>query len=94
MSADNGIYILESDGPEWRVIEAQAIENINWNPDTGSSFNMEEVKRYFGKCRIFTDRKAAETEAFRMEEETLNDQMCPILEYGISTIRFPHKFPV
>jgi hypothetical protein len=30
MSADNGIYVLETDGPEYRVRDIQAIENMYW----------------------------------------------------------------
>ena len=31
MSADNGIYILETDGPEYRVMHLQAVENMDWH---------------------------------------------------------------
>lgn len=32
ISADNGIYILKTKGPEWRVAHLQAIDNIYWWP--------------------------------------------------------------
>lgn len=31
MSADNGIYVLQTDGPEFRVKEIQAVENLYWS---------------------------------------------------------------
>lgn len=98
MSADNGIYILKSEGPEFRVVHAQAIENINWNEQTKSCcdphyFNMEEVRRYFGKCKVFSNQVDADVEAVKLADEILGDTMCPILEYGISMIYLPCKFP-
>jgi len=36
MSADNGIYILETLGSEFRVAHLQAIENIYWDDDSNS----------------------------------------------------------
>ena len=97
MSADNGIYILKSDGPEWRVIEAQAIENIYWNEKTKSCadqpyFNQKEVVRYFGRCEVFLSEEEVDVEACRLVQE-IADSACPILEYGISVIHFPGKFP-
>lgn len=96
MSADNGIYILESEGPEWRVIEAQAIDNIRWNEDSGQTepgyFNMKEVEGYFGNAEVFLSSKDADKEAFRLERE-IAVSACPVLEYGISNIRLPGKFP-
>lgn len=97
MSADNGIYILKSEGPEFRVIEAQAIENINWNKQTKSCcdphyFNMKEVGRYFGKCKVFLSEAEADIESTKMVQEIANSA-CPILEYGVSMIYLPCKFP-
>lgn len=97
MSADNGIYILKSEGPEFRVVEAQAIENINWNERTRSCddrnyFNMEEVRRYFGKCKVFLSEAEADVETSRLVQEIV-DSACPILEYGVSMICLPCKFP-
>lgn len=97
MSADNGIYILKSEGPEWRIAHAQAIENINWNEETKSSadqnhFNMEEVKQYFGESRVFLSEQDVCEEAVKMETEICQSDF-PVLEYGICEIRMPHKFP-
>ncbi len=55
-------------------------------------FNPEELKRYFGKCRVFKSRQEAQDEVFRMEREILESHF-QILEYGISPIRSPGKFP-
>jgi len=96
MSADNGIYILESEGPEWRVVTAQAIENINWNETTrqveNGHFNMIEVKQYFGGCKVFKTFEDAKNEAFRIEEAIAKSDF-PVLEYGICIIRMPFPFP-
>jgi len=98
MSADNGIYILESEGPEWRVVHAQAIENINWNPETrttcdSSFFNNDELKSYFGRCEVFTSKDDAVRAALAIEGEIAQSDF-PVLEYGISFIHLPRKFPV
>jgi len=101
MSADNGIYILKTprhedkheqilDGNifEYRVAHAQAIENIYWEYEDG---NPEEIIIYFGGCEIMKEKEAHE-EAFRLEHKIISDPICPILEYGISTIELPHSF--
>ena len=79
MSADNGIYILESkDG--FRVIYAQAIENIfNAYPELG--FNEKWLKEYFGDTRVLSSRDEAWEEALRIQRE----QPSPT-EYGIRII--------
>ncbi len=59
MSADNGIYILVSNHPygngtEYRVIHAQAIENIFDEPNfpfDKPKFNKDQLISYFGKSR-------------------------------------------
>ena len=118
MSADNGIYILQSlDG--FRVIHAQAIENIYWhftccdNPNViekkiGDIYTVEIckncnterpigvmkneinpcfLKQYFGGCKIFKTKEESLLEAERIYNEILNDDYCPIIEYGIQFIR-------
>ena len=71
MSADNGVYVLVSRGrrkqhghkQEYRVVQAQAIENIfTWPPtsDEDCRLDNEQVTRLFGPARVFTDRKIAE----------------------------------
>lgn len=86
MSADNGIYILETQGPEYRVIEASAIENIEYGGDE-SGWNPKEVRRYFKNAKVFTSRSAALEKAADMEQEYET-------EYGVKFLRFPHnQFP-
>lgn len=95
MSADNGIYILKSPkgkGFEFRVIHAQAIENINYEPDKGG-FNTEQIKRYFDSAQVFSDEDQAWRKARDMAKEITSDEFCFILEYGISSISIPFEFP-
>src|SRR5271157_3513136 len=106
MSADNGIYIGKfpiqdeksqgSTGYEYRVIHAQAIDNISFFSDKKleekfKGENPRAIVEYFGRAEVFTE-KQAQDKAFEMEEEILNDEYCPILEYGISTLTFRHQF--
>ncbi len=94
MSADNGIYILKTPTPddgvfEYRVSHCQAIEDIWYeNPDG----NPDAVVDKFGDCEVFNDIDKAADLAFKMEKEILEDDFCPILEYGINNIELPHSF--
>jgi hypothetical protein len=87
MSADNGIYILQTPaiggGFEYRVTEAGAIDNITYENENG---NPEQVVSYFGKCKVFTDHTEAWQEAARLEPQY------DILEYGVSSIGLPFPF--
>jgi hypothetical protein len=106
MSADNGVYILVNRGrktqrghkKEYRVIHAQAIENISFMPDypLGEEerlLNREQVLSYFGEARVFTDRKLAEAYAQGVHDVWIHFFGC--VEYGIvwfddfAHIRFP-----
>lgn len=90
MSADNGIYIGKF-GEEYRVIHAQAIENVEYEPDF-HGFNAEWVARYYHSAPCFATKAEALALASQMEDEILSDDFCPILEYGISTINFGRPF--
>jgi hypothetical protein len=82
MSADNGIYIAKfPDG--FRVIHAQAIENIVYHPLRTKQWK-KTMKEYFGKAPLFATKDEAVLYAHKMEEEILADGCCPILEYGVS----------
>lgn len=83
MSSDNGIYILQSKGPEWRVAHLQNIddmygnfsdESLQWQGDPEIMFN------YFGKAPVFSSLE----EALDFAEEMVYDY--PYLEYGICVI--------
>jgi len=99
MSADNGIYIgkfPKDIGHEYRVIHAQAIENLEFfdkeeDAKKYAGENPRAIVEYFGGAPVYSETRAFH-EAQRMEKEILSDDFCPILEYGISTITFKHPF--
>jgi hypothetical protein len=91
MSADNGIYIgsfpTQDGSTEYRVIHAQAIENV----DYGSTQEQDAYRfLYFGGAEVFKtlDETAALAEAHRQEAEILADPFCAVLEYGVNTLTF------
>jgi hypothetical protein len=92
MSADNGIYILKcKDG--WRVAHAQSIDNIYWWPDRKDgqyvqldSINPVQLYRYFKGSKNYKTEGEATSQAYKMYRDIMNDDMCPIVEYGISYI--------
>ena len=88
MSADNGIYIGWFGEKEFRVIHAQAIDNVFYP----SGENAESIVDYFGGGAVFDNLDAAQKKAFALEEEIMSDDFCPILEYGISTLKFSKTF--
>lgn len=83
MSADNGIYILVTAGPEYRVAHHQNIEEIygNFNDDTytwdGDEYNMW---LYFHKADMFSNLEEALDFAADMSYDY------DFLEYGICVI--------
>lgn len=85
MSADNGIYIAtfptDNGGEEYRVTHAQAIENVE---------DEYCVRDYFERAATFGDLNEARAYAFKLEQEIIADDYCPILEYGICSLA---KFP-
>ena len=103
MSADNGIYILETlapnnDGKEYRVVHAQAIENIFYfDPERGYTQGDEgddmELVLYFGGSEVFYNEEAAWNKAREIADEIENDDWGGYLEYGMSAIRLNKVFP-
>ena len=90
MSADNGVYILETKGPEYRVVCASAIDNITWagEPSFDGEWNTNEVCNYFGDCKVHTNLDEAYKEALRMHNHF------EWTEYGICILPYDHKeFP-
>lgn len=84
MSADNGVYILETAGPEYRVVHAQGIDSIygqfnddtlHWNGDD------EMIKHYFGEAPVFQNLE----EALDKAEDISHNY--DYLEYGICLIK-------
>lgn len=96
MSADNGVYILQTkDG--FRVIHAQAIDNISYNADA-TGFNLRILYQYFCDSQCYKNKKQATDRAVELYEEIMNDDFCPVCEYGISFINakditFPKECP-
>ena len=81
MSADNGVYVVKF--PEgYRVAHAQAIENIDWHRK-GTKARKKMLKSYFGGSPIYATEGEAMAEAHRIEAEILEDDFCPICEYGV-----------
>lgn len=93
MSADNGVYILQTkDG--FRVAEAAAIENIDWNCEDGE-WNEDYIIDIFGRSEVYKTNEEASKRAFDIYDDIMKDEFCPICEYGICPIfKFKDKeFP-
>lgn len=95
MSADNGIYIAEwigEDGkPEYRVIEAGAIDNCDYDGSFPKEFIDAQVFNYFHRAEIYNDLELARKEAFRINDEIEFNGW--FTEYGICTLTFEYPFP-
>lgn len=88
MSADNGIYVLATKGPEYRVTHAQGIENIYYDVSSGEqweNFIPEMTFEYFGECEVFTTEDAALRYAHRLAQEET------VLEYGVCSLSHPDQ---
>ena len=96
MSADNGIYVLEtpkessSKELEYRVEEAQAIDNLHWKEAHPGEGNPKSVVEYFGGSKVY-DRVGADRRTRKLYDAIMKSDF-PILEYGICMIRLPHPF--
>lgn len=83
MSADDGVYILETKGPEYRISHMSAVDNlyyeynvldIRWIP------NVTVLMEAFRDSKVFTEL----TEAW--DAATLLEDSIGMTEYGISLI--------
>jgi hypothetical protein len=77
------VYILQTQGPEFRVAHTQAIDNIyeEYFPDKDTwSPCIEAIVETFGKSKVFTDLTEAWDTANMMEDEV------GYVEYGTSLI--------
>lgn len=100
MSADDGIYILQSPVEdyscfEYRVIHAQAIENLYWcedDKDSADEIQPEMLMEYFGSSEVFWDKHKAWVKVFQLEKD-MKDEYGFGPEYGISMIRYDQPFP-
>jgi hypothetical protein len=83
MSADNGVFVLQTKGPEFRIAYAHAIDNIygKFNDDTANwDGDMEAMVEYFGKSKVYTSIEEALDEAERISYDY------EYLEYGVCLI--------
>ena len=91
MSVDNGIYILQTEGPEFRVQHCMAIDNINWD-DVNKTYTSDEdiciknAREIFVNAPLFTDENEAVLFAHKCSKEY------EILEYGVQPIKINRKF--
>jgi hypothetical protein len=76
MSADNGTYILVTKGPEYRVANLQAIENM-YDSTNPSLPNKEFISLGFGGLEPINTVEDALMRALAIEEEQM------VSEYGI-----------
>lgn len=83
MSADNGIYILQTAGPEFRVAHQQGIDNI-YGEFSDDSFQWqgdpEMMYNYFQDAPMFSNLEEALDKAADMSYDY------EYLEYGICVI--------
>ncbi len=99
MSSDNGIYILETprrDDPklfEYRVAHAQAIENVIQQNARWADIQPAYAVLYFGDSTVFDNKSDALLEAGSIEDKILEDDFCPIVEYGICEVDLPFDGP-
>jgi hypothetical protein len=90
MSADNGVYILETKGPEYRVAYASAIDNLTWAGDDSfdGDWNKKSVRDYFGESKVYTNLDEAYNEAHMLHDNW------SWTEYGICILPYGNKeFP-
>jgi len=83
MSADNGTYILQTYGPEFRVAHAQAIDNIYgaWDGENNTWVGDPEfILDVFGESKVFHNLDEA------WDAANAIDQTYEISEYGVCLI--------
>jgi hypothetical protein len=91
MSADNGIYILKTEGPEYRVAHLQAVENVNWDHSKNDYTDdpdvmIQNAREMWSPCQPFN----SEAEALKIASHMLQREF--ICEYGICSIEIPRVF--
>lgn len=98
MSADNGIYILQTPngmgGLEYRVRDLQAIDNLYWI-ESGPSDNPKDwitnAREYWMDCEIFCSVVDAYNHALQMEIQ-MQEEDGFSTEYGICMIHIDEIF--
>lgn len=82
MSADNGVYILQT-GRQYRVAHLQAIDNLYWDDiahRTCKTPQPRRIQEMFGDCKYTYNQDTAMRIAVNMYKHL------PICEYGIVLI--------
>ena len=83
MSADNGVYILLTKGPEFRVAYTQAIDNVYGEWDTRNKKwkgDSEFISNIFGNANVFSTIE----EAYDIAE--ILERSVEFTEYGVCLI--------
>ena len=91
MSADNGVYILQTYGPEFRVCYGGAIDNIYEGLDSESNRwkpNMKEMRDMFCDSKMFSNLDEAWDYAKELaaDHTYLEDGVCLITDF--SNVKF------
>lgn len=94
MSADNGIYVLQTpkgSGLEYRVAHQMAIDNYRWDDEKGEYANdpkiqIQNARKMWKGCKVFTDINEALKEAKKLYDEV------GWTEYGISFVEIDAEF--
>lgn len=71
MSQDDGTYILQTYGPEYRIVYAHAIDNIygSYNPENNLWIpNVNGIVDYFGSSNVYASIEDAWDAAFNLDE--------------------------
>lgn len=83
MSSDNGTYVLQTYGPEFRIGRVNAVENLFYeqNPDTQKwSPNVKEVYEAFHESKVYKTVEEAWDKASAIEE-------LEPTEFGVNLVR-------
>lgn len=84
MSSDDGVYILQTKGPEYRIAHTQAIDNIYGSWDSKLSVwqgNSDYIYSVFGNSQIYDDIEEAYDSASDIEKKNEGT------EYGVCLIK-------
>ena len=99
MSADNGIYVLQTPsswtatGMEYRVAELQAAGNYQWDDAMRKYTSCERVqiknaREMWARTPVFDDQTEALAYAHKLADQ------CDILEYGVNIIYIDKEFSI
>lgn len=95
MSADDGVYVLETPttdgkGFEYRVTHAMAIENIHWDEVEGEQDEIvpTQAQNYWGESEVYTDKGQALVAA----HDLANKSKPWYPEYGVNLIHWNQPF--